>query len=120
MDNWKLHLPRTEEQIPFWEHGRNPVTKPLLYNLEDKGEDSDLSAKYPEVVAHLTRLANDMRVKLGEYGQRGTEQRPTGSLFPEVPVIGNDRLHWDKLSDAEKGRAKIEFKAPAPKNKVKK
>ena len=58
-------------------------------------------------------------MKLGEYGKRGTEQRPSGSLFPEVPVIGNYQLHWDTLSDAEKGRAKTEFKAPPPKPKKK-
>jgi arylsulfatase len=116
--NWKLHLPRTEEQLPFWEHGRNPVTKPLLYNLaEDKGEGSDLSAKHPGIVAQLKQLAEMTRIQLGEYGRRGSEQRPAGSLFPEVPVIGNDRLHWDQLSDAEKGRAKTEFKAPLPKSK---
>jgi arylsulfatase A-like enzyme len=121
VDDWKLHLPRTEEQLPFWEHGRNPVTKPLLYNLaEDEGESSDLSKAHPEIVTQLTRLAEKARIQLGDYGQRGTEQRPTGSLFPEVPVIGNDRLHWDKLSDAEKGRAKTEFKAPAPKPKKRK
>jgi arylsulfatase A-like enzyme len=123
VNDWKLHLPRTAEQLPFWDKlkGKNLVTTPLLYNLaDDEGESADLSAAHPELVAQLMQLADGARVKLGEYGQRGTEQRPTGSLFPEVPVIGNHSLHWNNLSDAEKGRAKTEFPAAPKKVKEKK
>lgn len=109
---WKLHFPRTKEQIPFWD-GKSKefigIDKPVLYNLEaDIYEKTDLSAENPEVVAELSGLADEMRLKLGEFMQRGSEQRTTGSLFPEVPVLSHLK-DWGKLSDEEKGKGKTEF-----------
>jgi hypothetical protein len=55
-------------------------------------------------------------LELGEFGVRGSQQRPTGTLFPEVPILSNQAQDWDSLSDAEKGRGMIEFKVK-PKGK---
>ncbi|MGJ8644430.1 MAG: sulfatase family protein [Luteolibacter sp.] len=111
--DWKLHLPRTNEQLPFWSMKyQKPIEKPQLYNLaSDVAEMKDVASEHPERVSELMALADTMREKLGEFGQRGSEQRPTGTLFPEVPIIGNHALYWDKLSDEEKGRAKTEFQS---------
>ena len=111
--DWKLHLPRRKEQFPFWSMNKQKeITTPELYNLAmDVAEAKDVAAAHPERVSEMMAVAEAARLKLGEFGARGSEQRPTGSLFPEVPVVGNHMLHWGKLSDAEKGRAKTEFKA---------
>lgn len=110
--NWKLHLPRTREQIPWWGRKKQgPIQKPRLYNLEtDLAEQQDVADRHPERVLKLVKLAEETRLRLGEFGERGSEQRPTGTLFPEVPILSNQAQDWDPLSDAAKGRGKTEFK----------
>lgn len=120
--DWKLHLPREKKQFPFWSMNKQkPIQTPRLYNLaKDVAEQNDVAAQHPERVAAMMELAEKTRPKLGEYMQRGSEQRPTGSLFPEVPVVSNHVTDWRKLSDKEKGRAKTEFKGAKNSNKKKK
>ena len=91
---WKLHLPRTRKQLPFWDKNKvfGDLANPVLYNLEsDKAESTNVAAKNPEVVTKLLELAKSTRSELGEFMQRGTAQRPTGSLFPDVPVISHEK-----------------------------
>ena len=110
--DWKLHLPRTMRQIPWWaQKKQKSITTPKLYNLAaDVGEKKDVAAEHPKRVSEMLALADKTRLKLGEFGVRGSQQRPTGTLFPEVPILSNQKQDWDSLSDAEKGRAKTEFK----------
>ncbi|VGO13198.1 Arylsulfatase [Pontiella desulfatans] len=117
--DWKLHLPRTQAQLPFWSMKKQKdIATPQLYNLKtDVAEQIDVAAQHPERVSEMMALAESARTKLGEVGQRGAEQRATGTLFPEVPIVGNHVLYWDKLSDKEKGRAKTEFTALKTKRK---
>jgi len=125
--DWKLHLPRTKEQIPFWARKKQEtIQSPRLYNLKtDIAEKSDVASQYPDRVAELSALAETTRAKLGEFGIRGSEQRPTGTLFPEVPILSNQSQDWDPLPDSKKGRGKTEFKGKQattekPKRKQKK
>ncbi|MDB4384831.1 sulfatase [Opitutaceae bacterium] len=97
---WKLHLPRTIDDQPFWSKGKgnNPMKvyltldEPLLFNLtEDVGERVNLAARYPEVVKSLLKAAKQVRAELGDVHVRGTDQRPTGldqpqERLPEPPV----------------------------------
>jgi arylsulfatase len=110
--DWKIHLPRTKTQIPFWALKKQPpINTAQLYNLAtDEAEKKDVAAQYPERVSAMVALAENMRLELGEFGVRGSEQRPTGTLFPEVPILSNQAQDWDQLTDAEKGRGKSEFK----------
>ena len=73
---WKLVLdhkkPRTEIDVP-----------PALYDLvEDIGEQTDLSAKYPKLVSKLEELAERARADLGDAvtGRLPTNQRPAGKI----------------------------------------
>ena len=117
--DWKLHLPRTMRQIPFWaQKKQKPIQTPKLYNLAaDVAEKRDVAAEHPGRVSAMMALADETRLKLGEFGVRGSEQRPTGTLFPEVPILSNQAQDWDSLSDAEKGWAKTEFKGKHSVNK---
>ncbi len=117
--DWKLHLTRSKEQLPFWSvKKQEPITRPQLYNLAaDAAEKTDLAAAHAERVAEMESLAKATRLKLGENMARGSEQRPTGTLFPEVPILSNHVTDWIKLSAEEKGRAKTEFKAAPSVNK---
>ncbi|MGJ8639216.1 MAG: sulfatase family protein [Opitutaceae bacterium] len=111
--DWKLHLARTQEQMPWWSTAAGkakPIATPKLYNLKtDVAEANDVAAQYPERVSEMIALVEEARSKLGEYMERGSEQRPTGTLFPEVPILSNHATEWTKLSAAEKGRAATEF-----------
>lgn len=109
---WKLHIPRAKEQIPWWARKKQkPIVTPRLYNLsKDVAEASDVASENPERVSEMLALAESTREKLGEFMKRGSEQRPTGTLFPEVPVLSNQEQNWVPLSDEEKGRGKSEFK----------
>ncbi len=111
--DWKLHLPRTQQQIPFWARKRQkPIETARLYNLvTDVVEQTDVAAEHPERVSQLMALAEATRSKLGEFGRRGSEQRPTGTLFPEIPILSNQAQDWDCLTDFQKGRGKSEFKS---------
>ncbi len=114
--DWKLHLPREKKQVPFWEQfprTYKPLTKPMLFNITtEKAEKINHASSHPEMVTQMTALAEEARKTLGEFMQRGSEQRPTGTLFPEVPILTNQSQDWDKLSAEEKGKAKTEFKRP--------
>lgn len=116
--DWKLHLPRTAEQIPFWDKTRKAALggfrQPVLYNLrEDLGESQDVADKHPEVVSRLTTVAEKARVELGEYMSRGSGQRPTGSVVPGVAIISNGK-DWGQASAADVARLEKERKARHP------
>lgn len=113
VSDWKLHLPRSKEQLPFWSMKKQEeISNPRLYNLAtDPAEQKDVATHHSERVSEMMALAEATRLKLGEYGRRGSEQRPTGTLFPEVPIVTNHLTDWEKVSDDKKGRAKTEFKS---------
>lgn len=93
-EHWKIHLPRRQEQLPFWDKNRTfaNLKNPVLYDLRhDTAETTDVAADHPEVVRELMNLADTTRAQLGEFMQRGASQRPTGSLFPNAPVISHER-----------------------------
>ena len=45
----------------------------------------------PEVVQRAVRLADAMRLELGEFMKRGKAQRPTGSIYHKAPVISHEK-----------------------------
>ncbi len=86
-NNWKLHLPRQLEDVPWWQKaGRErftPLAEPFLVNLgTDIGETRNVAAAQPEIVAELTEEATSVRRALGQArgSERiaGSEQRPIG------------------------------------------
>lgn len=99
-DQWKLHLPREKNQIPFWDKNRRfaSLRKPVLYNLEtDRSETTNVAAEHPHIVRELLGLASTARKGLGEFMQRGDAQRPTGSLFPAVQIISHEK-DWERIA----------------------
>jgi len=91
-----------------------------LYNIStDIREKVNVAHKHPEIVTKLTKLAKEGIQKLGEYQQRGSEQRATDSLFPDVPVVVNDR-DWKALPLEKIKIAEDNFTGGYHKNKNKK
>ena len=87
---WKLHFPHTYRSLKnAGGHGGKPApyvdrTTPMaLFNLEtDVGEQHDVAAEQPEVVARLEKLGEAAREDLGDSltGRKGKNVRPAGHL----------------------------------------
>ena len=91
---WKLHLPRSTEQLPFWDKNKAfaNLRQPILYNLHsDNAESTNVADGNPEVVRQMMELADSARQNLGEFMHRGQAQRPTGSIFSDGPVISHEK-----------------------------
>ena len=85
--NWKMILPHSYRLVD--EYGSDgmpgtyvfPETELALYNLStDIAESNDVASEHPEVVAHLSGLADSIRTALGdrELDIDGNEVRPAG------------------------------------------
>ncbi|MDE3742691.1 sulfatase [Maribacter polysaccharolyticus] len=91
---WKLHLPRTSDDQPFWSKNKNEkpfngsnlkniscrgliaLGRPLLFDLDhDMGELTDISHNHPEIVEELLKEAERIRKELGDIDVIGTDQR---------------------------------------------
>ena len=59
------------------------------------------------------QLADATRMELGEFMQRGASQRPTGTLFPNVPVISHEK-DWDTLGSETSDAIAVERKTRHP------
>ena len=114
--DWKLHLPREMKQLPFWDKNKvfAALEQPVLYNLEtDPGEKADVASANPSIVTQMLRQAVSAREELGEFMQRGKGQRPTGSLFPEIPVVSHEK-DWGSVGSAVAQAIELERKARHP------
>jgi len=95
------------------------LKQPVLYNLRnDQGESRDLAQANPEVVQRAVRLADAMRLELGEFMERGKAQRPTGSIFPKAPVISHEK-DWGLVPPAVVNRLNAERSKRHPNWKAK-
>lgn len=88
--DWKLHLPRTAEDQPFWSKkpGRTKgfvtLNEIQLFNLKsDIGEKQNVAAQHPEVVARLQKQAETIRAELGDVRTTGTDQRKINLVDPQ-------------------------------------
>ena len=109
-------MPRESKQVPFWDKNKGfaNLKKPVLYNLrKDQAETTNVAADNPEVVHELMQLAGETRKELGEFMQRGASQRPTGTLFPNVPVISHEK-DWDTLGSETSDAIAAERKTRHP------
>jgi hypothetical protein len=100
--DWKLHLTRSSEQLPFWDQNKvfANLERPVLYNLHtDLAETTNVAAANPEVVQEMLGLAEFVRNDLGEFMQRGSAQRPTGSIIQGGPVISHEK-DWGTVDPA--------------------
>lgn len=99
LGHWKLHLPRSVEQLPFWDRNKafKNLNRPVLYNLRtDQSETTDVADRHSGIVQQILKIAKMTRSELGEYRQRGTDQRATGSLFPDGPVVSHEK-DWPQV-----------------------
>ena len=82
---WKLYL---SVKAPF--RRMDAFTKARIGGLfdvqADPGEQRNLAAKHPEIVARLAKHADAARRELGDLNRAGTGQRPAGRVEKPVPA----------------------------------
>ncbi len=113
---WKLALAPQSDGL-----GKNAAkTAPglRLYDLDAEiGEQTDVAARHPEVVAKLKALADKMSAEIG--GRAPAARRPAGevkaakTLYPTVDYVPNDVKKTDAKAAAKKGATKAAAKAVA-------
>lgn len=89
--DWKLHLPRTVNDQPFWSKspkqkhkGFVTLDEPRLFNLKtDLGEKRDVADKHPDVMARLQKRAEAIRAELGDVRVTGSDQRKINLVDPQ-------------------------------------
>ncbi len=89
--DWKLHLPRTPDDQPFWSKDPRQKWKGFvrlnefrLYNLaSDRGEKRDIADRYPDIVARLKQRAESIREELGDVSVTGSDQRRINLVDPQ-------------------------------------
>ena len=79
---WKLHLPRTIVDQPFWHENSSggrvltELDQVLLFDLEtDKGERINVAQHYPDIVASFDTDIANAKAELGDVNIIGTDQR---------------------------------------------
>ncbi|MEY3109494.1 MAG: hypothetical protein RL079_179 [Verrucomicrobiota bacterium] len=106
---WKLALSPQPEGM-----GKQAAKTPAgmrLYDLDAEiGEQTDVAAQHPEVVAKLKALADKMAAEIG--GKTPTARRPAGevkgakTLYPTADYVPNDVKKDDAKPAAKKSAAK--------------
>jgi arylsulfatase A-like enzyme len=102
---WKLAL--AAQPLDARKDGKKTPAGLRLYDLDAEiGEQTDVAAQHPEVVAKLKVLADKMEAEIG--GKTPTARRPAGevkgakTLYPTIDYVPNDA----KKDDAKKPAAK--------------
>jgi len=106
---WKLALaPQPEDNK---KKGVKLAAGLRLYDLDAEiGEQTDVAAQHPEVVAKLKALADKMAAEIG--GKEPAARRPAGevkgakTLYPTVDYVPNDAKKTDAKAAAKKPAAK--------------
>ncbi len=101
--DWKLVFARPARgampYMPGWLVGHiESLPEAQLFNLRtDPAESKNLAAGHPEVVKHITKLAEEARTELGDFNGPGSGVRffETGTRWPQG-VIGSKAEHPGK------------------------
>jgi arylsulfatase A-like enzyme len=65
-----------------------PLAAPRLFDVRrDLGEDHEVAAQHPAVVARLTALADRTRTEIGDGPRLGPGQRPAGAVETATPLL---------------------------------
>ena len=105
---WKLALVPQPEDM-----GKRAKTPPglRLYDLDTEiGEQTDVAAQHPEIVAKLKALADKMSSEIG--GKTPTSRRPAGevkgakTLYPTIDYVPNEAKKPEAKAAAKKAAAK--------------
>ena len=107
---WKLALAPQPEGMNN-KNGPKVADGLRLYDLDAEiGEQTDVAAQHPEVVAKLKALADKMSAEIG--GKEPTARRPAGevkgakTLYPTIDYVPNDVKKDDAKPAAKKSAAK--------------
>ncbi|MDH3711368.1 MAG: sulfatase-like hydrolase/transferase, partial [Cyclobacteriaceae bacterium] len=92
--NWKLHLPRTPQSVPFYAQRRwgrgtiDSLSAPMLFNLEqDVEEQINVADEFPEIVKDLLVEAEAARTELGDWDITGQDEHDHNGFEGDIHAI---------------------------------
>ncbi|MBN2296114.1 MAG: sulfatase [Pirellulales bacterium] len=84
---WKLFLPLEHPQRHPHHRGKGPSPAMLFDLVADVGSQHNVAENHPQIVARLTKLANNARADLGDSGRPGKGQRSVGRVENPTPRV---------------------------------
>lgn len=85
--DWKLYLPVTTKSSNPNAKRESITTKLELYDVRhDVSEQYEVSVQHPDIVQHLTNLAEKARADLGDINRPGKGQREAGHVEKPMPL----------------------------------
>lgn len=86
---WKLYLPLERKLIGLsGDYRRGVPSQAQLYHLDtDIAETRDVAAHHPEIVHRLMKLADVIRLDIGDEDRPGKNQRPAGVVENPTPRL---------------------------------
>lgn len=91
---WKLHLPREEKMLVWWEGGLRVLEEPLLFNVDDDNSESiNVADEHPEIVNKLLDQASHIRSELGSWDTPGSEQKNIEKYMDDRTTLKILRSH---------------------------
>ena len=113
---WKMFLPvENAAGHPHFKPGQKPET--LLFNVvDDVSCKQNVADKHPDIIAQLTKIAEDARRDLGDKGRPGKGLRPPGKIDgkPQPQVLQKNAL--DVIEGVRGGRHWVDEKTAPPKS----
>ena len=113
---WKLFLPiEFVPGHPHFQKGQKP--EPLLFNVvEDISCQNNVAATHPEIIAQLSKVADQARADLGDKGKPGPGQRKPGKIAgkPQQQVLQKNAL--EVIEGVRGGRHWVDEKTAPPKS----
>jgi putative membrane-bound dehydrogenase-like protein len=113
---WKMFVPiNSPVGHPHFKNGQK--TKPLLFNVvDDVSCEKNVAAAHPEIIAKLSKVADQARADLGDKGKPGPGQRKPGRIAgePQPQVLQKNAL--DVIEGVRGGRHWVDEKTAPPKS----
>ena len=113
---WKMFVPiNSPVGHPHFKNGQK--TKPLLFNVvDDVSCEKNVAAAHPEIIAKLSKVADQARADLGDKGKPGPGQRKPGRIAgePQPQILQKNAL--DVIEGVRGGRHWVDEKTAPPKS----
>ena len=116
---WKMFVPiDSPVGHPHFKNGQK--TGPLLFNVvDDISCEKNVAAAHPEIIAQLSKVADQARADLGDKGKPGPGQRKPGKITGEAQQQVLQKNALDVIEGVRGGRHWVDEKTAPPKSPAK-
>ena len=113
---WKLFVPiDSPVGHPHFKNGQK--TEPVLFNVvDDISCEKNVAAAHPEIIAQLSKIAEQARADLGDKGKPGPGQRKPGKITGEAQQQVLQKNALQVIEGVRGGRHWVDEKTAPPKS----